>query len=309
MIGKLFKKSRTPADAGVASDPPAQAPSPEVRRERRIAKYLEGGRIPWSPGYREYKWSAIEVVLADAEVCRRISEGTVPPEHGVGLDERIVEYPWVFPLLSGTRGRILDAGSVLNFSEIVRHPSLDPKRLTITGLAVEKECHYDAGVSYQFADLRDLPFRDQWFDLTICLSTLEHIGMNNEIYGHDDERGETVSGGTGAADGSHLDAVRELIRVTKPNGAIAISFPVGVGEDHGFFQQFDRPMIDAVLEELRRFGGVVESYFRYRPGGWVGASWDECRDATCHNPHTGMGKGDDGAAHCRAVGCFVVKGK
>lgn len=312
MIGRFFrpkkkKQERRPRDRREAKSGPAKA-------ERLINRYLEGGRVPWSPGYREYKMKVIGETLADESLSRAISAGKVPQGHGAGIDERVVEYPWAFAHLLDSRGPVLDAGSVLNFEAIIKSPGLDPSRLTIAGLAVEKQCHYAAGVSYQLCDLRRLPFRDAWFGLTLCLSTLEHIGMNNEIYGHDDETapGEAQSragAGPEIVEGGHLDAVAELVRVTRPDGRIAISVPVGVHEDHGFFQQFDRPMIDALIAALAGFGEVEETYFRYHDGGWTAASWEECQDSTSHNPQTGRGKGDDGAAHCRAVGCFLAKGR
>lgn len=312
MIGRFFrpkkkKQERRPRERREAKSGPAKA-------ERLIARYLEGGRIPWSPGYREYKMKVIGETLADESLSRAISAGKVPSGHGAGIDERVVEYPWAFAHLLDSKGPVLDAGSVLNFEAIIKSPGLDPSRLTIAGLAVEKQCHYAAGVSYQLCDLRRLPFRDGWFGLTLCLSTLEHIGMNNEIYGHDDETapGEAqapAGAGPEIVEGGHLDAVAELVRVTRPDGKIAVSVPVGLHEDHGFFQQFDRPMIDALIAALSSFGEVEETYFRYRDGGWASATWEECQDSTSHNPQTGRGRGEDGAAHCRAVGCFVAKGR
>jgi SAM-dependent methyltransferase len=310
MIGKLFRRKKKKQERRPRER--REANGGEARSERLIAKYLEGGRVPWSQGYHEYKWKFIAGTLADESLCRAISAGEVPKGHGAGLDERVVEYPWAFPHLLDSRGPVLDGGSVLNFEAFVKHPAIDPSRLTIAGLAVEKQCHYSVGVSYQICDLRRLPFRDGWFGLTLCLSTLEHIGMNNEIYGHDDETAPAAApsgAGPEIVSGGHLEAVAELVRVTRPDGTIVVSLPVGVHEDHGFFQQFDRPMIDALVAALGTFGEVKESFFRYRDGGWTSATWEECQDSTSHNPQTGRGKGEDGAAHCRSVGCFVAKGR
>ncbi len=277
--------------------------SKEARSAQLVESYLEGGRIPWSPGYHEYKWQLISSTLEDPHVCRAFSSEPLAAGYGVGIDERVVEYPWAFPHLFGSEGPILDAGSVMNFEPIVKHPLVDPSRLTIAGLAIEKECHYSEGVSYQICDLRNLPFRNDWFEVTLCISTLEHIGMNNEIYGHEDETA------AGAVQGGYLEAVKELVRVTRPDGTIAITVPVGKYEDHGFFHQFDRAMIDSLVAVLRGFGSVSERYFRYRTEGWKAASWSECEDSYSHNPQTGAGVGEDGAAHCRAVGCFLAKGQ
>ncbi len=308
MIKRLLKKlglsrSKGPTKRPARERKPKQRNKP-LRAEERIAQYLEGGRLPWTPGYHEYKWQQIAQALSDLELCRGFSEKALPKGYGKGLDERVVEYPWIFPLLVDSNGPVLDAGSVLNFESIVRHPQVKAPQLTIAGLAVERQNFYAEGVSYQFCDLRDLPFRDGWFSTTLCVSTLEHVGMNNEIYGHEDETTQPRREGRG----SHLQAVAELMRVTRPGGTIAITVPVGRYEDHGFFQQFNRPMIDELLAALGRFGTVTERYFRYRPDGWISASWRECEDAQSHNPQSGRGRGDDGAAHCRAVGCFLAKG-
>ena len=41
------------------------------------------------------------------------------------------------------------------------------------------------GISYVYCDLRDLPLRDAFYDTVISLSTLEHVGMDDEHYGSD----------------------------------------------------------------------------------------------------------------------------
>lgn len=284
-----------------------KAPDPDELRKQRIADYLDSGRVPWSVGYEEYKWETIERNLADESIVSAAGGGTLPEGYGLGIDERVVEYPWSFHHTLDSTGPILDAGSVLNYEAVVNNPRLDSSRLTIAGLAVEKNCFYEDGVSYQLCDLRDLPFRDDWFELTLSISTLEHIGMNNEIYGHANEAGDTTEQESKPTD-AYLPAVQELVRVTRPGGKIAITVPVGRFEHHGFFQQFDRAMIDSLRKPLEEFGAVTEQFFLYEKEGWRAASWEDCRDAQSHNPHSGSGKGTDGAAHCRAIGCFVARG-
>lgn len=41
----------------------------------------------------------------------------LPPAFGIGLDERVVEYPWL--LAAGAHGRVLGAGSVLNHEHVL----------------------------------------------------------------------------------------------------------------------------------------------------------------------------------------------
>lgn len=279
--------------------------------ETLIEEYLNNGREPWSKGYMEYRASEFTRLAEDEAVLSGLRAGnSLPSRFGRGVDERIVEYPWFFSELKAfqeARGagreklRLLDGGSVLNFDHILNLLPLDQIDLTIAGLAVEQHCFYDRGISYSLCDLREMPFRSDWFDLVTSISTIEHIGMDNAIYGHGDELAAQIDQKKFAS----IPAVEDLCRVTSKAGQLLLTFPVGKYEDHGFFQQFDRPMQGAVLEVIKRsFVSVEESYFRYTNEGWVGSEWKDCEDIVSHNPHTGSGIGDDGAAHCRAVLCI-----
>ena len=121
--------------------------------------------------------------LTNPAIIRIFKKGaTLPHGYGFGLDERCVEYPWFFAHASQTAENYLDAGSIFNSRFLLRHPYWSERKLTILTLAPEKVCFWNLGVSYQYADLRRLLFRDSWFDEIACLSTLEHIGMNNFLY-------------------------------------------------------------------------------------------------------------------------------
>jgi hypothetical protein len=74
---------------------------PGGKREQKIAQYFKGGHVPWSPGYEEYKWREIAAALENESLTRGFAAGRVPEEWGRGLDERIVEYPWLFAKLAG----------------------------------------------------------------------------------------------------------------------------------------------------------------------------------------------------------------
>ena len=50
--------------------------------------------------------------------------------------------------------------------------------LTITTFT-EEENNAALGQSYVTADLRELPFADESFDTIVCVSTLDHVGMDN----------------------------------------------------------------------------------------------------------------------------------
>lgn len=48
--------------------------------------------------------------------------------HGLGIDERVIEYPWLFSRLSKNKSRLLAAGSILNFEYILDQTSLKKKK-------------------------------------------------------------------------------------------------------------------------------------------------------------------------------------
>ena len=87
-------------------------------------------------------------------------------------------------------------------------------------LAPEKYCQWYDGFSYVYGDLRDTFFRDQTFDIVICVSTIEHIGLDNTLlYTSDrqhDERDET----------GFLAAAREFKRILKPGGTCYVTVPL-----------------------------------------------------------------------------------
>jgi hypothetical protein len=100
------------------------------------------------------------------------------------MDERCIEYPWFFANASSKAKEYLDAGLTLNNRHLLSWPFWKGKHLTILTLAPESSCQWKLGVSYQFADLRNITFRDKWLDEIACLSTLEHVSMDNFLFTH-----------------------------------------------------------------------------------------------------------------------------
>ena len=139
-----------------------------------------------------------------------------------GLDERAVEIPWALSRLHGA-GRVLDVGSANAQPAYLA-------ALATAGIAelvgVDVAAAEVPRMRTVVADARDLPFPDSSFDLVLCVSTLEHVGRDNRVYGAGEER----------ADGEAA-ALAELRRVTAPGGRIVVTVPCGEDEDHGWFVQ------------------------------------------------------------------------
>src|SRR3954454_12407795 len=142
--------------------------SSPLRNARQVLKrrrFQRSGMKPWTKGYIEYKLHEIARVLRAGD----FRPENLPPGFGFRLDERIVEYPWFFSRLPSGPGVLLDAGSILNFDFLLDQPALQEKQLHICTLAPESECFWQKGkgVSYLFDDLRNLPYRDHWFDWAV----------------------------------------------------------------------------------------------------------------------------------------------
>ncbi len=277
----------------------------EQQKSALRAEYLQNGQIPWAPGYWEYRNEKISEAISNQDIMQCVIQKKLPENFGIKLDERIVEYAWLFSRLPSGNLKMLDAGSTFNFDFIVNHPKIAEKELTILTYSPEKNNFNEKRISYQYADLRDIPFRDECFDLIVSQSTIEHIDMDNSIYGYDIEHHqENIKKSY-----DYLIAVKEMLRILKKGGQLMITFPFGKFENHGFFQQFDDEMTEKILDLLTKTGEVQTNFFSYTKTGWVACTQSDCNEIVSYNPHTGRGKGEDGAAHCRAVACLHLSKK
>ncbi len=133
--------------------------------------YIQKGRKPWSTGYNEYKEQLIIKLINDNSQMKMFKEGLqLSNRHGEFIDERVVEYPWFISRLNEEKTRLLDAGSILNYSYILQHPKIKNKDITIITLEPENYCYYYNRVSYLFNDLRNIPIQNNWFDEIVCMS-------------------------------------------------------------------------------------------------------------------------------------------
>ncbi|HEV8249046.1 MAG TPA: methyltransferase domain-containing protein [Gaiellaceae bacterium] len=162
-------------------------------------------------------------------------------------DERAIEIPWC---LSRYRPgeRLLDVG----------YAFAEPAYLAaLTRLGAPEVVGVDLataevpGIRAVVADVRRLPFADGAFDVAICISTLEHIGRDNRVYGLAEEQDE----------GGPLAALNELRRVA---GRLLLSVPTGERDDLDWLVQLPP---DEWLALFERAGFLVFEHETYALGG------------------------------------------
>jgi SAM-dependent methyltransferase len=242
------------------------------RNNGELQRYLSGGRVPWSPGYSIYKAQLIVQALADEILLERFRRGEpLPPSYGVGVDERCIEYPWLLAHLCDGSEVLLDAGSTLNHDFILDHPVFQHKVIHILTLAPETNCFWQKGISYLFGDLRDILVRDAYYDIIVCLSTLEHVGCDNTFFTHNCAYQEH-------SPGDFVLVMQELCRVLKPGGSLFLTVPFGVYRHFGTFQQFDRNLLSRAVEAFGQASKVTETFYRYTAEGWSVADAADCAE-------------------------------
>jgi SAM-dependent methyltransferase len=246
--------------------------TPTKIQEQILKQYLQNGRVPWSPGYNFYHTELMTKTLSDETLLECFRYGkSLPPNYGIGIDERCVEYPWLIAHLPSSEQCILDAGSVLNYEFILNHPILENKKLQILTLAPESNCFWQKGISYLYDDLRKIPTRDDYYDSIICLSTLEHLGCDNTIYTQDETYREN-------SPEDFILVMQELRRVLKVGGSLFLSVPFGVYRHFGSFQQFDRILLSRAIEAFGSVSEISENFWRYTDKGWQTATAEDCAE-------------------------------
>jgi len=199
-----------------------------VARERSVAKLAEG----------TLSRATLIHELASSDEHRRVRELDDAVALGLGArsrterlswlqaphaDERVIEVPWVLSRL-GT-GRVLEVGYA--FAERAYLAGLLGTGVELAG--VDVAFAEVGGMETVQADVRELPFADRSFDQVLLVSTLEHIGADNTMYGGAGERD----------DSGRIAALRELRRILRPTGTLLVTVPLGEPGDHGWFRQDD----------------------------------------------------------------------
>ena len=179
-------------------------------------------------------------------------------------DERAIEIPWCLTRYDG-EARVLDVGYA--FAEpayLAGLVALGAPELTGVDLA-ETDV---PGLRPIVSDVRALPLDAGTIDLIFCVSTLEHVGRDNDVYAVDAPKAEE---GDGAA-------LQELRRVLARDGRLLVSVPTGERDDQGW--QLQRTPEDWVaLFERTGFLVFEDELYLRGADGWRTATLAEARSA------------------------------
>jgi Methyltransferase domain len=239
---------------------------------------------PWDEAYWPRHVELVSSLLDSPDTLALFEQGApLPPGYGVGFDERVVEYPWLLSRLPS--GKVLDAGSTLNHPHVLDRFLPRVEALHVVTLAPEDVTV--PAVSYAYADLRHLPYDDCAFDAVVSLSTLEHVGMDQSLYGAHALRAEDPA----------AELKRALAELRRVGRRVFATVPYGAEENGGWFRQLGRT-------EVESLGGEVEVY-RYSADGWQRSSLEEAAEARYHDHHADKATPPDRAAAARAVACLV----
>ncbi len=268
-----------------------------LRRYLTLVTYKYVHQRPFSIGYYEHRNRQIEQSLQDDSLAEVFASAKpLPKNYGAKLDERIVEYPWVLSQIQPSAEYILDAGSTLNQSFILKHPTFKARKLVIYNLAPESMTK-SPNVSYIFGDLRNTILKDNLFDWITCISVLEHIGMNNTlIYTNDLNHSHIRTD-------AFLEAISEFKRLLKPDGSLLMTVPYGQYQNLGWLQQFNKNHLEQIIHTFQPSQSEI-TYYRYTKEGWVLSQELACQSAKYNNVHDKTSYDPQGALAAEAIACL-----
>jgi SAM-dependent methyltransferase len=189
-----------------------------------------------------------------------------------GITERILEHIYVHTHLPRPPARLLDLGC----SESTN--AIEMASLGFEVVGVDLRCLPLSHPNFTMvqANLADMPFEDESFDVAVALSTIEHVGLG---WYTEEERGS-----------SDEQVIAEVLRLLKPGGRFIVTTPFGRRTVTPVHRIYDRARLDQMLHGFR----VVDKGYGIRDG-----------DAWFHTLDERRAEQVDGAERVSAV-CLMV---
>lgn len=214
---------------------------------------------------------------------------------GFGTTERFVEIPWCLNRRGGAN-RVLDIGYAnADNSYLQGLANLQIPELYGFDLAPVKHISVtlpDGSVKPLLTpvqgDIRQTSFSDNFFDLIYCISTIEHIGMDNTGYRPASQDTRSTCG--------DFETFKELCRIAKVGGRLLLTVPFGKYQNHGWFQQYDMDRLMRLCTSTD-FEIVEAHFFGYQNG------WNEVHAYTLKD----VGYQSNGAVNAAGLACIELK--
>lgn len=197
-------------------------------------------------------WNQLTVPLFELDTDGSVLPNFIFHRTWDHVHARCIEYPWVASKYRG-EADILDIGSAKsNWQWLAWLESLEA---SVTLVDLDEPSIPLERINYVNANLLDLPFDDDTFDVVFSVSVIEHVGLPSPQV---NDTSKIVVDPDG-----DVRAIEELIRVLRPGGRILTTFPFANTSMLAFGNQA-RVYDEA---ELKRFESVAhlasDEYYQY----------------------------------------------
>jgi predicted SAM-dependent methyltransferase len=157
--------------------------------------------------YRKSERFGIDIPVYSLKAAPQPSRPDLHPLMTGVTSERSLEYEFVSRSLISRkcRARILDVGAA-NSGLVRELQSFANGKWHVLGIDLKRTCDI-------LMDARQMGFRDASIDQVLCISTLEHVGMDDGC-SNTDKEGDTK-------------VIREIFRVLKSGGKLVLTVPIG----------------------------------------------------------------------------------
>lgn len=159
------------------------------------------------------------------------------------VTERIVEHIFVHNRIPRPPAKVLDMGCAESTTAI----ELASLGFQVVGVDLRRLPLEHPNFTMVEANLGHLPFADGEFDIVVCLSTVEHVGLG--WYTKDDPTTDHT-------------ALREAVRVLRDGGTFLLTVPFGRAAVTPVHRVYDLPQLEQLVAPLR----VKEMSFAVRDG-------------------------------------------
>lgn len=217
--------------------------------------------------YKLWELPREDYIYAGEEIGVDYVEG-----HVANKTERVIEMPWALSCI-GDAERVLDVGNAYSerrWYEAIAKLNIKELHGFDKALVPARSKRWTRIYTQETGDMRyPLPYMNDYFDIILCVSTIEHLGYDNSMY-----FAESENFSVGAEDDKL--GLENLMDVLKPGGRLVLTAPYGRwdGSFKGF-RHYDRPRFKTLIRPYK-----IEEYqlFHFNGKGWRNSTEQECDD-------------------------------